>query len=111
MNVIVKTHLALFLISAAAKFDAMDANWKTDFRVDKGRKYSRVAIARFLARDGNKERNWSAYFFVDNQTGDIFKAAGWKAPAKGVRFNIFHNAGLEAMTRACDPYTGFLYQR
>jgi hypothetical protein len=27
--------------------------------------------------------------FVDMETGDIYKAAGWKAPAKGVRGNIF----------------------
>lgn len=110
MNVTVQMHLALFLTSAAAKFDATDANWKTDFRVDKGRKYTRVAIARFLARDGNKERNWSAYFFIDNETGDVYKAAGWKAPTKGIRFNIFYKAGLEAMERACDPHTAFLYR-
>lgn len=31
----------------------------------------------------------SVYCFIDKQTGDIYKAAGWAAPAKHVRGNIF----------------------
>lgn len=111
MNATVALHLARFFIEAANKFSAQDAGWKTDFRVDKGRKYSRVAIARFLEREANKERYWSAYFFVDNETGDIYKAAGWKAPAKTIRYNIMTAEGLAKMTAVCDPHTAFLYIR
>lgn len=31
----------------------------------------------------------SVYCFVDMTTGDVLKAASWKAPAKGIRGNIF----------------------
>lgn len=30
----------------------------------------------------------SVYCFVEKATGDIYKAASWKAPAKGVRGNV-----------------------
>ena len=30
----------------------------------------------------------SVHSFVDATTGDLFKAAGWKVAAKGVRFNL-----------------------
>lgn len=45
-----------------------------------------------LVRDG------SVYCFVDMTNGDVLKAAGWKAPAKHARGNIFdeHN-GLGSM--------------
>ena len=33
--------------------------------------------------------NQSVYGFVDADTGDIYKAATWKAPAKHIRGNIF----------------------
>lgn len=34
----------------------------------------------------------SVYCFVDNETGAILKAAGWKAPAKHARGNIANGA-------------------
>ncbi len=47
--------------------------------VDHGRKYSRIWSTR-----GNK----SAYAFVEIATGDIYRCATWRAPAKHVRGNI-----------------------
>jgi len=43
-------------------------------------------------------RNGSVHCFVDKTNGDVLKAAGWKAPAKHARGNIFdeHN-GLGSM--------------
>jgi len=32
----------------------------------------------------------SVYCFVDKRNGDIFKSAGWRAPAKGVRGSILN---------------------
>ena len=32
----------------------------------------------------------SVYCFVDKRNGDIFKSAGWRAPAKGVRGSIIN---------------------
>ena len=41
----------------------------------------------------------SAFCFVDMTNGDVLKCAGWKAPAKGARGNIFDEwNGLKRMT-------------
>ena len=41
----------------------------------------------------------SAFCFVDTTNGDVLKAAGWKAPAKGARSNIFAaDFGLSGVT-------------
>jgi hypothetical protein len=42
----------------------------------------------------------SVYCFVDKATGDIFKAAGWKAPAKHARGNIYN----QDMLKGCGVY-------
>lgn len=36
-----------------------------------------------------KTKSGSVFAFVDKNNGDIYKAASWNAPAKGVRGNIF----------------------
>lgn len=57
-----------------------------------GPKYFRVVIG----EEGNDQR--SVYAFVDKTTGAIYKAAGWKAPAKHARGNINDEFnGLKAM--------------
>lgn len=43
-------------------------------------------------------RGGSVHCFVDTTNGDVLKAAGWNAPAKGVRGNLFdNNNGLGRM--------------
>lgn len=34
----------------------------------------------------------SCYCFIDRSNGNVLKSAGWKAPAKGARGNIFKDA-------------------
>ena len=42
-------------------------------------------------------RDCSVIAFIDIETGDIFRSASWKQPAKGVRGNIFSaDNGLDA---------------
>ena len=44
----------------------------------------------------------AAYCFIDTETGNIYKPAGWKAPEKNhVRGNIFSNTYIDW----CNPYT------
>jgi hypothetical protein len=46
-------------------------------------------------------RGGSVHCFVNKENGDVLKAAGWKAPAKHARGNIFDdNNGLGSM----NPY-------
>lgn len=57
-----------------------------------GPKYTRVVVG----EEGSDQR--SVYAFVDNVTGDVFKADGWKRPAKHARGNINDESnGLRAM--------------
>ena len=60
-----------------------------------GRKYAKL-IKDYIPADLRfRERSLSdhVYGFVDMHTGDIYKAATWKAPAKHARGNIFNNDG------------------
>ena len=66
-----------------------------------GRKYGKVVFA------GTWQR--SVHSFVDLSTGDLLKAAGWNAPAKGVRFNLLQE--LDKVTAMADPYGSYLYKR
>jgi len=50
----------------------------------------------------------SVFMFVDKNTGECFKAASWKSPAKGVRYLIHQ---LAENSHICDPYGSFLYLR
>jgi hypothetical protein len=50
----------------------------------------------------------SAYCFVEIATGDIFMAAGWNAPAKGARGNIYQ---LDKLAGADMSGTEWLYRR
>ena len=45
-----------------------------------------------------RPHNRSVHSFVEVATGDIFKAASYKAPAKHARGNIYRGNGAEALT-------------
>lgn len=62
------------------EYPTCDINWNT-LGADYGPKYVRVWV------DGIKCKRKSVYCFIDYQ-GNILKASGWKAPAKGVRATI-----------------------
>ena len=46
-----------------------------------GRKYHKI----FMCIDGKRD---SIHAFIDKKTGDVYKPASVKAPAKGVRYNL-----------------------
>ena len=52
-------------------------------------------------------RENSVYCFVEKGTGDIYKAATFRAPAKGVRANIFDKDSF----KKADMYGRWLYRR
>lgn len=59
--------------------------------IDPRKKYVRIVVS-------SSEYDRSVYCFVDKTTGDVLKSASWKAPAKGVRGNIFNpDHGLTRM--------------
>lgn len=74
----------------------------------------------FSAQPGSKnikvvenrpEGGASVYCFIDKATGDILKAAGWKAPAKGVRGSIWNESCDVGTDKPCNVFGGNLYVR
>ena len=74
------------------------------FSIDTGRKYHKIVQT---CSDGSQ----SVHAFVDKNTGELYKAASWKAPAKGVRFDLRIISQREDVLENCDWAGGYLYQR
>ena len=82
-------------------------NGKTDgytFTIETARKYHRVIMT-----TGGGSR--SIHAFVDRKDGSVYKAASWKAPAKGVRFNLLDEASREEMLERAEWSGSYLYLR
>ena len=75
-----------------------------DYQVETGKKYHKVVFI-----DGGGSR--SVHAFVDKQTGEVYKSASWKAPAKGVRFDLRLIEQREWLFENCDWAGGYLYAR
>ena len=56
------------------------------FGVEYGKKYARIWHAD-RTQDGSEPKYKSVFCFVD-ENGNIYKPAGWKAPAKGIRATL-----------------------
>ena len=59
------------------------------FEIREGKKYYKIVQVEFdTFQNRNEYRDSSVHSFVDKNTGDVFKPASWKAPAKHVRFTF-----------------------
>lgn len=86
------------------KFPAVE-DWDYRFSVDRrGVKFIRVTHA------GKFGDNRSVHLFVDAE-GNVYKSATWKAPAKGIRYNIATAQGWDNFIEAADKFGGYLYAR
>lgn len=72
-----------------------------------GAKFVRIVM------DSNPGQRYgrSVHAFVDLATGDLYKPAGWKAPAKHVRGNIATADGLADVQARFNWSGGYLYMR
>jgi len=84
------------------KVDALESGHFDYHQLDivEGRKYYK--IRQHYAHTTGR----SVYMFVEKESGFCYKPASWKAPAKGVRYDI-HT--LVNHPEKCDPYGSFLY--
>jgi hypothetical protein len=73
-----------------------------NFVIETGRKYHKIVMV-------NNQR--SSHAFVDKKTGGVYKAASWKAPAKGVRFNLNIIKEREWLFENADWAGSYLYAR
>ena len=62
------------------------------FKVYTGKRYYKIVQQEFetweKSRYYGQYRDGSVHCFVDKETGDVFKAASWSAPAKHIRFTF-----------------------
>lgn len=80
-----------------------NAHWQCELEEQPGKRYIRIVKGTAIAGTGtqlaHKDLSWSAYCFIDKTNGNVLKAAGWKAPAKHARGNIFDSSnGVDAVT-------------
>ena len=73
------------------------------FVVESGRKYHKIIMI-------TEQDNRSVHAFVDKKTGELYKAASYKAPAKGVRFDLRIIEEREMVFKNCDWAGGYLYK-
>jgi len=62
---------------------------------------------KLVCQDGGSRR---VHSFVDRETGDVFKPAGWSGPAKGARYNLLDAASLARLLDRVDIYGSYLYR-
>jgi hypothetical protein len=86
--------------NAADKLKAGDC--PIDYVIDSGRKYHKIVFI-----DGGGQR--SVHAFVDKKTGEVYKSASWKSPAKGVRYDLRLIKDREYLLENADWAGGYLY--
>lgn len=69
-----------------------------------GRKYHKI----FMCISGKHD---SIHAFIDKKTGEVYKPASVKAPAKGVRYNLLSISSREEMFEKCDWAGSYLYAK
>jgi len=82
------------------------------FRYYEGKKYLKVVREEYDERN-DKWRDTTVHAFIDRETGEVYKPASWKAPAKHVRFNLSNDLDRQNLH---DPNFvgwagGYLYMR
>ena len=92
--------------------DALVDNFKSSypnsdpytFSVESGRKYHKIVME-------TESQSRSVHAFVDKKTGEVYKPASFKAPAKIVRYNLLMIESREECFARADWAGGYLYVR
>ena len=87
-----------------SKIEEAKKECAVSFTIDEGRKYLKIM---FKDSGGGN----SVHAFVDKKTGEVYKAASFKAPAKGVRFDLRLIEQREWVLKNCDWAGGYLYMK
>ena len=72
------------------------------FYIESGRKYHKIVME---TESGSR----SVHAFVDQKTGEVYKPASFKAPAKIVRYNLLSIESREKCFERADWAGGYLY--
>ena len=79
------------------------------FRVLTGRKY--LKINQYDVDIDGKEFGGGVHAFIDKNTGEVYKPASWKSPAKHVRYDLRIIREREECLMRADWAGGYLYMR
>ena len=99
--------------SAEQLVKIMQGKAKLDkFRYYEGKKYIKVVREEYDERN-DRWRDTTVHAFINRETGEVYKPASWKAPAKHVRFNLSNDLDRQNLH---DPNFvgwagGYLYMR
>jgi hypothetical protein len=74
-----------------------------EFYPETGKKYHKIVM--------NANGSRSVHAFVDKKTGEVYKSASWKAPAKGVRYDLRLIEQREWLLENADWAGGYLYAK
>ena len=91
--------------------DALEHNFKQrypnsdpyKFTIESGRKYHKIVME-------TESQSRSVHAFVDKKTGEVYKAASFKGPAKHVRFDLRLIKDREWLYENADWAGGYLYK-
>jgi phage pi2 protein 07 len=83
--------------------DLKNGNCGYEFYPETGRKYHKI----IMVANGSR----SVHAFVDKKTGEIYKSASWKSPAKGVRYDLRIIEQREWLLENADWSGSYLYVR
>ena len=78
------------------------------FLIESGRKYHKIIME---VPNHNRPPSRSVHAFIDQKTGEVFKPASFKAPAKHVRFNLLLIKDREWLLGNADWAGGYLYMK
>jgi hypothetical protein len=87
---------------------SVDLGFGRVYEIVEGKKYLKI-IMRDVADGVVLDRSGSVHAFVDKKNADLYKAAGWAAPAKGVRFNLITD--MQKLEEIATWSGGYLYKR
>ena len=83
--------------------DLKSGNCGYEFTVESGRKYHKI----MMSANGSR----SVHAFVDKKTGEVYKPASIKSPAKGVRYDLRLIKDREWLLENADWAGSYLYAR
>ena len=78
--------------------------------IKKGKKFYKICMG-WKQPNPQFGEDISVHAFVDKETGEVYKPAGWKQPAKHVRFDMRDETQRARMYAICDWAGGYLYIR
>jgi hypothetical protein len=87
------------MLCDALKDDAPD---EYDYIIESGRKYHKIVM---IDCGGSR----SVHAFVNRKTGEVYKSASWKSPAKGVRYDLRIIEQREWLLQNADWASSYLY--